>query len=178
MSKIITCSSKHVLKGLHDQIKQPQGKLIRVVAGAVFDVTLDIRKRSPTFGRWVGELLSADNKKQLWIPEGLAHGFVVLSEQAEMLYKTTGYWAPEHERCIVWNDATVGIEWPIEGSPETVRKRRTRCGLLIGGSVHVRPWQGAGTPHRRNRPDVDGLVQYESFAVLTPESGCGACPAA
>jgi dTDP-4-dehydrorhamnose 3,5-epimerase len=112
-----TCSSKNVLRGLHYQIKQPQGKLVRVVAGAVFDVTVDIRKRSPTFGRWVGELLSADNKKQLWIPEGLAHGFVVLSEQAEVLYKTTDYWAPEHERCIVWNDATVGIEWPIDSPP-------------------------------------------------------------
>lgn len=110
-----TCSSKNVLRGLHYQIKQPQGKLVRVVAGTVFDVTVDIRKRSPTFGRWVGELLSADNKKQLWIPEGLAHGFVVLSEQAEVLYKTTDYWAPEHERCIIWNDATLGIKWPIEG---------------------------------------------------------------
>jgi dTDP-4-dehydrorhamnose 3,5-epimerase len=117
-----TCSSKNVLRGLHYQIKQPQGKLVRVVAGAVFDVVVDIRKRSPTFGQWAGELLSADNKKQLWIPEGLAHGFVVLSEQAEVLYKTTDYWAPEHERCIVWNDATLGIKWPIEGPPRLSAK--------------------------------------------------------
>jgi len=110
-----TCSSKNVLRGLHYQIRQPQGKLVRVVAGAVFDVAVDIRESSPTFGQWVGEILSAENKKQIWIPEGLAHGFVVLSDQAEVLYKTTDYWAPEHERCIIWNDVTLGIEWPIEG---------------------------------------------------------------
>ena len=117
-----SCSSKHVLRGLHYQIRRPQGKLIRVTSGIVFDVAVDIRESSPTFGQWVGEILSADNKKQIWIPEGFAHGFVVLSDQAEVLYKTTDYWSPEHERCIVWNDATVGIEWPIEGPPRLSAK--------------------------------------------------------
>ena len=117
-----SCSSRNVLRGLHYQIGHPQGKLIRVTAGIVFDVAVDIRKRSPTFGRWVGEILSADNKKQLWIPEGFAHGFVALSDQADVIYKTTDYWAPEHERCIVWNDATLGIEWPIDGPPSLSAK--------------------------------------------------------
>lgn len=106
-------SARHVLRGLHYQISQPQGKLVRVVAGEVFDVAVDLRRRSPTFGRWVGKRLSADNKHQLWIPSGMAHGFVVLSESAEFLYKTTDYWAPEHERCIAWNDPTLAIEWPV-----------------------------------------------------------------
>ena len=110
-------SSKNVLRGLHYQIQQPQGKLVRVVSGEVFDVAVDIRKSSSTFGQWVGEILSAENKRQLWIPEGFAHGFVVLSETAEFLYKTTDYWAPEHERCIVWNDASLAINWPIQGEP-------------------------------------------------------------
>jgi dTDP-4-dehydrorhamnose 3,5-epimerase len=110
-------SAKNVLRGLHYQIKQPQGKLVRVVVGEVFDVAVDIRKRSPTFGKWVGEILSAENKKMMWIPEGFAHGFVVLSEATECLYKTTDYWAPEHERCIVWNDASLAINWPIQGEP-------------------------------------------------------------
>lgn len=105
-------SSKNVLRGLHYQIKQPQGKLVRVVQGEVFDVAVDLRRNSPTFGKWVGALLSADNKRQLWVPEGFAHGFVVLSESAEFLYKTTNYYAPEHERCIVWNDEQLGIKWP------------------------------------------------------------------
>lgn len=112
-----TRSAKNVLRGLHYQIKQPQGKLVRVVAGEVFDVTVDIRKSSPTFGQWVGEILSAENKKQMWIPEGFAHGFVVLTDAAEFLYKTTDYWAPEHERCIVWNDTSLAINWPIHGEP-------------------------------------------------------------
>ena len=111
-------SARNVLRGLHYQIKQPQGKLVRVVAGEVFDVAVDIRRNSPTFGQWVGEILSADNKRQLWVPPGMAHGFVVLSESAEFLYKTTDYWAPEHERCIAWNDPTLGIEWPaLNGEP-------------------------------------------------------------
>lgn len=111
-------SARNVLRGLHYQIRQPQGKLVRVVAGEVFDVAVDIRRNSPTFGRWVGEILSADNKRQLWVPPGLAHGFVVLSENAEFLYKTTDYWAPEHERCIAWNDPTLAIEWPVlNGEP-------------------------------------------------------------
>lgn len=107
-------SIKNVLRGLHYQIKQPQGKLVRVVAGKVFDVAVDLRRHSPTFGQWVGDILSADNKKQLWVPEGFAHGFVVLSEFAEFLYQTTDYWAPEHERCILWNDPTLAINWPVE----------------------------------------------------------------
>lgn len=101
-----------VLRGLHYQVQQPQGKLVRVVQGAVFDVAVDIRPDSPTYGKWVGEILSADNKRQLWVPPGLAHGFVVISETAEFLYKTTDFYAPEHERCIAWNDPTLAIEWP------------------------------------------------------------------
>jgi dTDP-4-dehydrorhamnose 3,5-epimerase len=106
-------SAQGVLRGLHYQVQNPQGKLVRVVAGEVFDVAVDIRRDSPTFGQWVGEILSADNKRQLWVPPGLAHGFVVLSEHAEFLYKTTDYYAPEHERCIAWNDPTLAIEWPV-----------------------------------------------------------------
>lgn len=110
-------SARNVLRGLHYQIQQAQGKLVRVVAGAVFDVAVDIRKSSPTFGRWVGVELSADNKRQLWIPPGFAHGFVVTSESAEFLYKTTDYWAPDYERSILWNDPSIGIDWPIDGAP-------------------------------------------------------------
>jgi dTDP-4-dehydrorhamnose 3,5-epimerase len=110
-------SAKNVLRGLHYQLQQAQGKLVRVIAGEVFDVAVDIRKSSPTFGRWVGVVLSADNKRQLWIPPGFAHGFVVTSESAEFLYKTTDYWAPEHERSILWNDPAIGIEWPLDAAP-------------------------------------------------------------
>jgi len=110
-------SAKNVLRGLHYQIGQPQGKLVRVVQGEVFDVAVDIRKSSPTFGKWVGEILSADNKRQMWVPEGFAHGFVVLSDTAEFLYKTTDYYAPEHERCIAWNDPAIAIQWPHVGVP-------------------------------------------------------------
>ncbi len=111
-------SACNVLRGLHYQIKQPQGKLVRVIAGEVFDVAVDIRRNSKTFGRWAGEILSGDNKRQLWIPAGFAHGFLVLSDYAEFLYKTTDYWDPRHERCIVWNDPTLGIEWPLlQGEP-------------------------------------------------------------
>jgi dTDP-4-dehydrorhamnose 3,5-epimerase len=110
-------SVKNVLRGLHYQIQQPQGKLVRVVQGEVFDVAVDIRKSSPTVGQWVGEILSAANKRQMWVPEGFAHGFVVLSDTAEYLYKTTDYYAPEHERCIVWNDPAIGIQWPLDGEP-------------------------------------------------------------
>jgi len=105
-------SGKNVLRGLHYQIQQPQGKLVRVVSGSVFDVAVDLRKSSPTFGRWDGVELSGDNHRQLWVPPGFAHGFVVLSEQADFLYKTTDYYAPEHERCIRWDDPDVGIVWP------------------------------------------------------------------
>ncbi|MDB5776810.1 MAG: rfbC [Herbaspirillum sp.] len=110
-------SAQHVLRGLHYQIRHPQGKLVRVTAGAVFDVAVDIRKSSPRFGQWTGAVLSADNKRQLWIPPGFAHGFVVLSESAEFLYKTTDYWMPEHERCLLWNDAALGIDWGIDAAP-------------------------------------------------------------
>lgn len=105
-------SSKGVLRGLHYQIQQPQGKLVRVVQGAVWDVAVDIRRGSPTFGQWVGVELSEDNHRQLWVPPGFAHGFLVLSERADFLYKTTDYYAPQHERCIAWNDASLAIEWP------------------------------------------------------------------
>jgi len=115
-------SVKNVLRGLHYQVQQPQGKLMRVVKGEVFDVAVDIRKSSLTFGQWVGEILSADNKKQLWVPEGFAHGFVVVSDTAECLYKTTDYWAPEFERSLAWNDPTIGIQWPIQGEPSLSAK--------------------------------------------------------
>jgi len=110
-------SSKGVLRGLHYQIKQPQGKLVRVVSGEVLDVAVDIRKSSDTFGQWTGVQLSAENKRQLWVPEGFAHGFVVLSETAEFLYKTTDYYAPEYERCIKWDDAELAIDWQYTGEP-------------------------------------------------------------
>lgn len=108
-------SSRGVLRGLHYQIQQPQGKLVRVVRGAVFDVAVDIRRSSPTFGQWVGVELSEDNHRQLWVPPGFAHGFLVLIEVADFLYKTTDYYAPEHERCIAWNDPEVGVVWPDPG---------------------------------------------------------------
>ncbi len=110
-------STKNVLRGLHYQIKQAQGKLVRVIAGEVFDVAVDVRKSSPTFGDWVGIVLSAENKKQFWVPEGFAHGFVVLSEVAEFLYLTTNYYAPEHERAIRWDDPELAIDWPLIGDP-------------------------------------------------------------
>jgi len=110
-------SAKNVLRGLHYQIQQPQGKLVRVVQGEVFDVAVDIRKSSPTFGQWLGEILSADNKRQLWVPQGFAHGFVVLSDAAEFLYKTTDYYAPAFERCISWNDPAINIDWRIDTAP-------------------------------------------------------------
>lgn len=115
-------SAKNVLRGLHYQVHQPQGKLVRVVQGEVFDVAVDLRKSSATFGMWVGETLSAENKKQLWIPCGFAHGFVVLSESAEFLYKTTDYYAPAQERCIHWNDQSIKINWPICGEPRVSEK--------------------------------------------------------
>jgi dTDP-4-dehydrorhamnose 3,5-epimerase len=110
-------SSKGVLRGLHYQISKPQGKLVRVIRGEVFDVAVDIRKSSPAFGNWVGVNLSAENKRQLWVPEGFAHGFIVLSDKAEFLYKTTDYYAPQHERCIRWDDAELAIDWQYTGEP-------------------------------------------------------------
>jgi dTDP-4-dehydrorhamnose 3,5-epimerase len=122
-------SSRGVLRGLHYQIEQPQGKLVRVVAGEVFDVAVDIRKSSRTFGKWVGVHLSAENRRMAWIPEGFAHGFVVLSESAEFLYKTTDYWAPEHERCILWSDPAIGIDWLLAGEPALSAK--DKAGTLL-----------------------------------------------
>lgn len=110
-------SGRGVLRGLHYQIQQPQGKLVRVLFGEIFDVAVDIRKSSPTFGKWVGAILSADNKRQIWIPEGFAHGFTVLSDRAECLYKVTDYYAPQHERGIIWNDPTLAIDWPSDSAP-------------------------------------------------------------
>ncbi len=117
-----SCSVKNVLRGLHFQVKQPQGKLVRVVSGEVFDVAVDIRKDSPAFGHWEGIHLSAENKKMFWVPPGFAHGFLVLSDTAEFLYKTTDYYAPEYESCIAWNDESLNISWPIDGQPELSEK--------------------------------------------------------
>ena len=110
-------SARNVLRGLHYQIRQPQGKLVRAIRGAVFDVAVDLRRKSPTFGRWVGTELSEENCRQLWIPVGFAHGFLVLSDVAEFLYKTTDYWAPEFERTIIWNDPDLAVAWPLQGEP-------------------------------------------------------------
>ena len=122
-------SAKGVLRGLHYQVRQAQGKLVRVVQGEVFDVVVDLRRSSPTFGRWQGLVLSAGNKRQLWIPPGFAHGFLTLSDTAEFLYKTTDYYAPEHERCLAWNDPQVGIRWPLEGAPLLSAKDQQAPGL-------------------------------------------------
>lgn len=122
-------SAGGVLRGLHYQIRHPQGKLIRVVHGEIFDVALDIRKSSPTFGQWSGEYLSAMNHREVWVPEGFAHGFVVTSDHAVVLYSTTDYWMPEHERCIIWNDPASGIEWPLRQQPKL--SERDRNGVLL-----------------------------------------------
>ena len=110
-------SARNVLRGLHYQIRQPQGKLVQVIAGSIFDVVVDMRAASPFFGRWVGAELSAENHRQLWVPPGFAHGFVVTSEHAQCLYKTTDYWAPEYERVLLWNDPALAIDWPATGAP-------------------------------------------------------------
>ena len=115
-------SVKGVLRGLHYQTENTQGKLVRVVSGAVFDVAVDMRENSPTFGQWVGEILSAENKRQLWVPEGFAHGFYVLSDEAEFTYKCTDYYNPKAEHSLIWNDKTVGIEWPLDGNPNLSQK--------------------------------------------------------
>jgi len=117
-------SVRNTLRGLHYQIQQTQGKLVRAVAGEIFDVVVDLRRSSPTFGKWAGHRLSAENKNMVWIPAGLAHGFVVLSEYADVLYKTTDYWAPQHERTLLWNDAELAIAWPLAGEPILAAKDR------------------------------------------------------
>jgi dTDP-4-dehydrorhamnose 3,5-epimerase len=122
-------SAHGVLRGLHYQIEQPQGKLVRVARGSIFDVAVDLRKSSPTFGRWVGYELSEDNHRQFWIPAGFAHGFFVLSDIADVLYKTTDYYAPEHERCLIWNDPKVAIDWPLSSEP--VLSARDKLGLSL-----------------------------------------------
>ena len=122
-------SQRGVLRGLHYQLQQPQGKLVRVVVGEVFDVSVDLRRSSPTFGRWIGVHLSAENKRQLWLPEGFAHGFLVLSEYAEFLYKTTDYYAPAHERCIRWDDPRLAIDWPLDSAPQLSAKDRVGLSL-------------------------------------------------
>ncbi|MDH4189997.1 MAG: dTDP-4-dehydrorhamnose 3,5-epimerase [Betaproteobacteria bacterium] len=127
-------SSRGVLRGLHYQIRQPQGKLVRVIAGEVWDVAVDLRRGSPRFGRWAGFTLSAESKRMAWIPAGFAHGFVVTSDSAEFLYKTTDYYAPEHERAILWNDPQLAIRWPIEGEPLVGDKDR-RASLLRDAEV-------------------------------------------
>jgi dTDP-4-dehydrorhamnose 3,5-epimerase len=129
-------SAKNVLRGLHYQIQQPQGKLVRVVIGEVFDVAVDLRKNSPTFGQWVGCILSAENKRQFWVPPGFAHGFLVLSETADFLYKTTDYYAPEYERSILWNDPELNIDWPIQGTPILSAKDRSGQPLKTAEVFH------------------------------------------
>jgi dTDP-4-dehydrorhamnose 3,5-epimerase len=123
-------SAQGVLRGLHYQIQHPQGKLVRVTQGEVFDVVVDLRRSSATFGQWVGAHLSADNHRQLWVPPGFAHGFVVLSQSAEFLYKTTDYWYPEHERSLLWNDPELGIDWPLAGPPQLAAKDQAGQRLL------------------------------------------------
>ncbi len=124
-------SARGVLRGLHYQLPHPQGKLVRVVRGEVFDVAVDLRRGSPSFGRWVGEVLSAENRRQLWIPEGFAHGFLVLSAEAEFLYKTTDYWHREAERCIRWDDPAIGIAWPLQGAAPLV-SAKDAAGVPLG----------------------------------------------
>jgi len=129
-------SAKNVLRGLHYQIEQAQGKLVRVIQGEVFDVAVDLRQSSKTFGKWVGERLSAENKKQLWIPEGFAHGFLVLSESADVMYKTTDYYASTSERIVVWNDPFLGIDWPLEGAQPRLSAKDSQ-GLLFKQAQYV-----------------------------------------
>ncbi|MDG2616830.1 dTDP-4-dehydrorhamnose 3,5-epimerase [Thermoleptolyngbya sichuanensis XZ-Cy5] len=122
-------SMQNVLRGLHYQIQQPQGKLVRVIQGAIFDVAVDLRRQSPTFAQWVGWEISAENRRQIWVPPGFAHGFVVLSEAAEVLYKTTDYYAPQHERCIRWDDPDLAIAWPLQSSP--ILSAKDEAGQLL-----------------------------------------------
>lgn len=125
-------SARGVLRGLHYQVRQPQGKLVRVIAGEVFDVCVDLRRSSPTFGKSVGVTLSADNHRQLWIPPGFAHGFLVTSESADFVYKTTDYYAPEHERTLLWNDPALAIDWPLDGTP--LLSAKDQAGVPLAGA--------------------------------------------
>lgn len=125
-------SRRNVVRGLHYQVQAPQGKLVRVIAGAVFDVVVDLRAGSPSFGRWIGTELSSENRRQLWVPPGCAHGFLTLSEHAECLYKTTGFWAPEHERTLLWNDPQLAIDWPLSGKP--ILSAKDRAGTHFTGA--------------------------------------------
>jgi len=127
-------SARNVLRGLHYQIQQPQGKLVRVVSGSVFDVAVDMRRSSPTYGQWFGAELSAQNKRQLWVPPGFAHGFVVTSDTADFLYKTTDYWAPEFERSLAWNDPTVAVAWPLDGEPLLSAKDKSGAAFGVAES--------------------------------------------
>ena len=122
-------SAKNVLRGLHYQLRQPQGKLVRVTAGEIYDVAVDIRKSSPSFGKWIGNALSQTNRKMMWIAPGFAHGFLVMSDFAEVQYKTTDYYAPEHERCIAWNDSDLAIAWPLQGEP--ILSPKDRAGVAL-----------------------------------------------
>ena len=124
-------STKGILRGLHYQIKHPQGKLVRVISGEVYDVAVDIRKGSPTFGQWIGEVLSAENRRMLWVPPGFAHGFYVMSDYAEFVYKCTDIYAPEYERCIVWDDPDLAIHWPLVAGSRPVLSEKDRGGLLL-----------------------------------------------
>ena len=134
-------SGQGILRGLHYQLKATQGKLVRVIAGEVFDVAVDIRKGSPTFGKWVGEILSAENKHQLWVPEGFAHGYYVISEWAEFVYKTTDYYSPEWERGLLWNDPIVGVEWPlVNGNPPTLSAKDAIAPLLSDAEIFPEGW--------------------------------------
>jgi len=128
-------SAKGVLRGLHYQIQQAQGKLVRVSEGAVFDVAVDLRQSSPTFGQWVGAVLSAENKRQMWVPEGFAHGFLVLSDHAEFLYKTTDYYAPQHERCLRWDDPTIAVEWPLQNVTPVMSEKDLKGESLSNSEV-------------------------------------------
>ena len=134
-------SGQGILRGLHYQLKATQGKLVRVIAGEVFDVAVDIRKGSATFGKWVGEVLSAENKHQLWVPEGFAHGYYVISEWAEFVYKTTDYYAPEWERGLRWNDPLIGVEWPlVNGNPPTLSAKDAVAPLLADAEIFPEGW--------------------------------------
>ena len=131
-----SASARGVLRGLHYQLDKPQGKLVRVIKGEVYDVAVDLRRSSPTFGRWVGETLSAENRRMLWVPEGFAHGFLVTSEAAEFLYKTTDYYAPAHERTLLWSDPQLAIPWPLQGEP-TLKPKDAAGALLAAAETYA-----------------------------------------